>query len=275
MSAWMRHIVAMILLVGIGQATRASVPALSDDDAAVGKNRPGVGKGAEERAGRTSQVVKAPQNMTPADADVKTTRLRLATWERDKFGGPPRSALPAGAAAELDRVDATYQAALEVRPVDQWRFDDARSGYEAIGKRWADSEPVKEAIRSRLEHLARHEQAAAAAREIRDILARSHRRDRDLAELKRRLAALDQVHNRTYHAIGTIRPSSRTVDGRKLFTLVTADGQTAAYLDLPPGLDAEALGKGRYGVRGAVHFNQDLGTRLITVREVEPVSTRR
>ena len=65
------------------------------------------------------------------------------------------------------------------------------------------------------------------------------------------------------------------IDGRKLHALIGPDGKTIAYLDIPPGLDVESLGSRRVGVRGAVHYNQDLGTRLITVRDLEPVGTRR
>ena len=65
------------------------------------------------------------------------------------------------------------------------------------------------------------------------------------------------------------------LDGRKLHALVGRDGKTVAYLDIPPGLDLEAIGARRVGVRGAVHFNPELGTRLITVRDLEPVGVRR
>ena len=70
-------------------------------------------------------------------------------------------------------------------------------------------------------------------------------------------------------------PPSRLIDGHKLHALINQDGKTIAYLDIPPGLDVEAIGSRRVGVHGAVHYNQELGTRLITVRDLEPVATRR
>ena len=93
--------------------------------------------------------------------------------------------------------------------------------------------------------------------------------------MRERLAAVDRHRSLTYHAIGNVQPSSRLLDGRKLHALIGPDGKTVAYLDIPPGLDVEALGAHKVGVRGTVHYNQDLGTRLITVRDLEPVGTRR
>ncbi len=65
------------------------------------------------------------------------------------------------------------------------------------------------------------------------------------------------------------------VDGRRLYSLVGTDGQTVAYLDVPAGLDIEPLVTRRIGVRGVSHYNEDFGARLITVRDVELIETRR
>ncbi len=65
------------------------------------------------------------------------------------------------------------------------------------------------------------------------------------------------------------------IDGRKLYVLIAKDGSTVAYLDIPPGLDIDPLVAHRVGVRGEPHFNEDLGTRLITVRDLETIGARR
>ncbi len=52
------------------------------------------------------------------------------------------------------------------------------------------------------------------------------------------------------------------IDGRKLYVLIANDGSTSAYLDVPPGLDIDPLLAKRVGVRGAAHFNEDLGAAL-------------
>ena len=195
--------------------------------------------------------------------------------EDPKTLGPAPGPLPTGAMAEIGRVDAMHRAILAEQPIEQWRLDAVRSGYQEILKRWGDNRAVEEALRLRLARVTRHEQAAAAAREFQEVLARSRSRDAQVAQLQQRLAAVDRQRTLTYRAIGLVQPSSRVVDGRKLFSLIGPDGKTIAYLDLPPGLDVEALGTRRVGVRGAVHYNPDLGTRLITVRDLEPVGTRR
>ncbi len=65
------------------------------------------------------------------------------------------------------------------------------------------------------------------------------------------------------------------VDGHKVYVLIGKDGATLAYLDVPPGLDIEPMIAHRVGVRGEPHYNEGLGTRVITVRDVENVETRR
>ena len=64
-------------------------------------------------------------------------------------------------------------------------------------------------------------------------------------------------------------------DGRKLYILIANDGSTIAYLDVPPGLDIDRLLANRVGVRGTPHFNEDLGARLITVRDIDKLGPRR
>ena len=189
--------------------------------------------------------------------------------------GPAPDSLPPGVAAEIARVDATHRAILTGQAIDQWRFDTVRADYQAILKRSGDNPAVEEALRDRLTRVTRHEQAAAAAREFQQILARTRTRDSQVAQLEQRLAAADRYRTITYHAVGVVQPSARLIDGHKLHALINQDGKTIAYLDIPPGLDVEAIGSRRVGVRGAVHYNQELGTRLITVRDLEPVATRR
>jgi len=126
-----------------------------------------------------------------------------------------------------------------------------------------------------LASVTRDEQAAQAARMIESVLALSHRRDAEVAQVKRRVAAAGQSHARGYSAVGYIQPSAQQVSGRKLFLLIGNDGSTVAYLDIPPGLDIEPLLARRVGVRGDPHFNEDLGSRLIAVRDVETMDSRR
>jgi hypothetical protein len=198
--------------------------------------------------------------------------------ERDGHAGAaavPTAALPGAVAAEIGRVDATYRAILTAQPIGQWRFETVRAAYQAILKRAGDNPAVEEALRDRLARVTRHEQAAQAARTIESILARSRRRDAEVAQVQQRLAAAEVGHARAYSAIGVVQPSSRMVEGRKLHALIGSNGSTLAYLDIPPGLELDPLMSRRVGVRGATHYNPDLGARLITVRDLEAIESRR
>jgi hypothetical protein len=190
-------------------------------------------------------------------------------------GAVPTAALPGAVAAEIGRVDATSRAILTEQPIGQWRFDNVRAAYQAILKRAGDTPAVEEVLRDRLARVTRHEQAAQAARTIETILARSRRRDAEVAQVHQRLAAADRAGTRAYSAIGFVQPSSRMVEGRQLHALIGPSGSTLAYLDIPPGLDLDPLTSRRVGVRGVTHYNPDLGARLITVRDLEAIESRR
>jgi hypothetical protein len=72
-----------------------------------------------------------------------------------------------------------------------------------------------------------------------------------------------------------MQPSAQKVDGQKLFVLIGKDGGTVAFLRIPPGLDPDPMLAQKVGVRGVAHYNEDLQARLITVRALEPVESRR
>ncbi len=183
--------------------------------------------------------------------------------------------LPPEARAAIGRLDRMHRSILVDQPVDRWNLQPVRSGYQDLLRRWGDQPAVEEVLRMRLARVTRHEQASAAAREFQEVLARSRHRDAGVALLERRLAELDLNRTVSYAAVGLVQPSARMVNGHRLHVLVGRQGQTLAYLDMPPGLDVEALGTKRVGVRGTVHYSQELGTRLITVRDVDTVGARR
>lgn len=183
--------------------------------------------------------------------------------------------VPAAFAGEIKAVDETHRAIRINQSIAHWRFEPVRSSYQAILKRAGGDPAVDEAIRLRLAQVTRDEQAAAAARTIEKILEESHRRDQEVAAEKRRVATAGRSHVRTYSARGFVQASTEMIDGRKLYVLIANDGSTIAYLDVPPGLDIDPLLAHRVGVRGAPHFNEDLGARLITVRDVEKLEPRR
>lgn len=179
------------------------------------------------------------------------------------------------AAREIQVSDEVYESLKRGKPPAQWELNGVRSRLEAVLKSSGSDPRVEEAVRVRLARVTRDEQAAKAARTIESILAESHRRDREVAVERKRIAAVGRSKRRTFSAVGYMQASTEKVDGRKLFVLIGKDGSTVAYLDIPPGLDIERMVAHRVGVRGEPHFNEDLGARLITVRDLEAVDTRR
>jgi hypothetical protein len=181
---------------------------------------------------------------------------------------------PPEIAAAFKRLELARRAAMTGQAVEAWRFDSVRAGYEGMLKTYRDDPALQSEIRSRLAEIGRLEAAAEAARKVDVILDRSHRRDQDLARMTQSMADQERAKAKAYRAIGMIQPSSRKTEGRKLYALIGADGSRRAYLDVPPGVDVEGLLARRVGVRGAVRYNEALGSRLITVRDIEEIRSR-
>jgi hypothetical protein len=178
-------------------------------------------------------------------------------------------------AAQIKSVDELRQSIRTRQSIARWQMGRVRLNYEEILRKAGGDARVEEAIRARLVGVTRDERAAKAARTIEAILSRSHRRDQEIAAEIERVAVAGRSHARAYSAVGYVQASSRKIDGRKLYVLIGRDGSTVAYLDVPPGLEIEPLLAHRVGVRGDPHFNEDLGSKLITVRDVEKMEPRR
>jgi hypothetical protein len=189
--------------------------------------------------------------------------------------GVADGALPADVAAELKSLDAIQRAMVKSQPIHQWRFEDVRARYQALLKRAGDHTEIEEAIRTRLRGLTQHEEAALAARSFQSILEATRRRDLEIAQVEKKVTSAARAHVRGYNAVGFVQASARSVDGRKLYVLIGKNGSTLAYLDVPPGLEIEPMLARRVGVRGVVHYSEDLNSRLIIVRDVEAFDSRR
>ena len=235
--------------------------------------------GQVERPGEQAGIIRAdgPRGVASQNPQVaQTPAFYLATgWAPSGSDKPPSGNLSAATATEIENIEAMHLAILAEPAIEQWRFENVRARYLGLLKRAGNDPAVEDAIRLRLARVTRHEQAAEAARTIQTILAQSHRRDRDIAQVKRRIAAAGRPRTQAYSAVGFMQPSARSVDGRKLYVLIAKDGSTVAYLDIPPGLDPDPLVARRVGVRGVPHFNEDLATRLITVRDMQSIEATR
>jgi hypothetical protein len=232
----------------------------------------------EPPAGQTYYVRAGDTRALPGtDSPPSETRAVFQT-SAGRFAQAPtqgQSALPAEVASEIGSTEAMERAIVSGQPIEQWHFEAVRGRYQALLKRRGDNPAVEEAIRARLARLTRHEQAAEAARTIQSTLQQSHQRDAVVSDIKRRMAVAGASRPRRYSAVGFAKPSSHMFDGRRLYTLVGADGSTVAYLDVPPGLDLEHLVAQRVGVRGPSHYDEGLRARLITVREMESIESKR
>jgi hypothetical protein len=176
-------------------------------------------------------------------------------------------------ASELAQVESVHREILR-RPMTEWRLEGVRQRYEALLRGVTDP-ATGNAIRARLDVIGRHEAMAKDARLIETLIERSRRRDATLALHQRRLADAQKPQGQPYDVQGLIQPSSRKVDGQKVFALIGGDGTTQAYLDIPPGIDLRGLLTRRVGVRGTVHYNETLRARLISVRDLEPLDPDR
>jgi hypothetical protein len=201
---------------------------------------------------------------SPEPAPLADPAIRAASLPPGSRPGPAPDC-----AAEIASIEASHRAILAA-PVDQWRLEPIRQRYQALLRNVTDSASGN-AIRARLDLVERQERMARSARTIGTILERSRRRDAEVALLRRRLAQLERPSDRPYDVEGLIQPSSRQVDGQRVFALIGPDGSTVAYLDIPPGLDVRPLVARRVGVRGTIRYNENLRARLIAVRDLEPL----
>jgi len=212
----------------------------------------------------------------PETKPETTTDLRPApAAEMRTAYSPPQAESPLSpeVAAAITQIDTTHRAILR-GPIEQWRLEEVRQRYEALLKSVTDSTSGN-AIRGRLDEVARHEAIASDARQIETLLARTRRRDGIVALNERRLADAQMPRTRPYNIVGLIQASSRKIGGQKVFALIGRDGATQAYLDIPPGIDVKGLMTHRVGVRGAVHYDEALRARVISVREVEALDAER
>ncbi len=118
-------------------------------------------------------------------------------------------------------------------------------------------------------------EADLAIQKFEDALRRSRLLDDEVARVRQELAHAQVGTERGYDARGLLQASSRRVDGEKVHALIGPEGRPIAYLSLPPGLPVARLLARKVGVRGEVHYNESLGARLITVRDLDPLDKSR
>ncbi len=208
----------------------------------------------------------APENRSRTTVSPAKTAKRDPEVSRVVLGEEPGE-VPAEIADEVKQIEIEHRTMLS-GAVESWRLDPVRHRYEFLLKR-AVSPAAKHAIERRLVTLARHEEMVRSSRRFEMVLQASRRRDKQVAATRRVLTELEKPQRRPYVAQGLIQPSSRQVDGHRVFALIGPEGRPVAYLDVPPGLDARPVLSKRVGVRGSIHYDETLGAKLIAVRDIE------
>ena len=173
---------------------------------------------------------------------------------------------------DLRRIDGMLQAIVTGQPIESWRLEGVRAEYEALLR----SRPeLGETLRARLAQVGKYEQAAKSAQKFITVVSKSRRRDEEVAKVERQITAAAQESRRSYDAVGFVQPSSRRLEGRKLYALIGRQGTAVAYLDIPPGLDPDPMLTHRVGVRGQSRYNGDLRARVIAVQDLEDLEPAR
>ncbi len=114
-----------------------------------------------------------------------------------------------------------------------------------------------------------------AVSKFEEALRRSRAIDNQVELARQKLTLARTTTERGYDAKGMLQASSRKVEGQKVHALIGPEGTPVAYLAIPPGISASRLLTRKVGVRGDVHFNESLGARLITVRDLDPLDKPR
>ena len=182
--------------------------------------------------------------------------------------------LPPEVNAALTSIAAMTRA-LQAGPIETWNLDPVRGRYEALLRQFETNPQVRAVVQSRLDQLRRETDLAEAARRFANLLRAGEQRDAEIAHLQRAVTLARSRSERGYDAVGLLQPSSRRYQGQKVLALIGAEGRPVSYLSIPPGVPVNQYLAHKVGVRGIVHFDEDLRARLISVRDLELIEPSR
>lgn len=216
-----------------------------------------------ERATTTRRKVTASPSESPVEPAQPGLPMALATI------GPriDIKRLGPSEASMLRAVEDEHRAILR-QAIDRWHLERVRVGYQDVRSRVTDAQ-AGTALEARLSLIERQSAAAAVARSLERRLEQSRDLDRELGAAEQAIAEAFPETATPFDAVGLVQPSSRLVDGQRVFALVGADGRTTAYLRFPPGVLRNDATAQRVGVRGTSRYDETLQTRVIEVRELE------
>lgn len=186
----------------------------------------------------------------------------------------PEPDLPAEVNAELVSIAASVRS-IKSGAVERWDLGPIRVRYESLIRQFGDNPSVRAVVQRRLDQIVRDIDLSKTAQRLTRLLQEGDDRDAEVARLQRSLASARSRTERKYDAQGLLQPSSRRYQGQKVHALIGPEGRPISYLTIPPGVPINQFLAKRVGVRGIVHFDAELGARLISVRDLEVIEKNR
>lgn len=223
--------------------------------------------------GAEAEAANAPREARASFLALKAEGSSDSSSPKSSHAPAPALAPTPAIAAEIARIEASHRSLL-VGSLESWQLEPIKQRYEALLKQAKDSVSVQ-VVQAKLDEVTRQLEAAEAARSIESILQKSKTRDRKLALYLSRLALAEEPDKRPYDAQGMIQPSSRMLDGQKLYALIGPKGTPVAYLEIPAGLDASRYTTSNVGIRGTIRYDESLHSQLISVRDLEALTLSR
>jgi hypothetical protein len=245
----------------------AKLPPLRYDDGRRRRTWRAVLAGSDEvRFVRSAGLVDPDQPRMP--------RARVETPERlASHAEAAPSDLPPEVSGPVRKIEGDHRKVLD-RPIEKWDLGDVRRDYQTLLAARRDG-PTKAAVRERLDRVDQEDELSRAARNFESLIEKSRRRDAEVESIKESLRALRTAETLAYDAEGLLQPTSRRVEGEKVFALISDEGQIVTYLRIPPGIDTTNLNARQVGVRGKSRFNEGLRFRLLDVRDIDALDSDR
>ena len=182
--------------------------------------------------------------------------------------------LPPAVNAELASIAAMTRA-IQAAPVETWNLDPIRGRYDSLLRQFSANPQVRAVVQPRLDQTHRELEFVAAARNLARLLREGEAHDAEVAQLQKSVLLARSRSERAFDAVGLLQPSSRRSQGEKVLALIGSEGRPVSYLSIPPGVPVRHYLAQKVGVRGVVRFDEGLGARLISVRDLELLEPRR
>jgi hypothetical protein len=205
-----------------------------------------------------------PRRVRPASAPL---RIDPSLFSAGPAIDP--TVLPPEHAGAIARIEEEHRRILR-GPIESWNLQRVIQGYQALQGRVNDA-AARVALDGRLAKAENQARAAAAAREFAEILQRSRRRDGQQRALEEKQAA-SPTEDRPFDAVGLLQPSSKLVEGERVYMLIGPEGRSVAYLRPAPGVLVRPLVGRRVGARGTVRYDEYLRAEVIQVLTLEALA---